>query len=409
MEKVIIIGMGVSPADLTAAHLEIIHSADLLMGGRRYLDPFVDLAVEKYLIGGNVAEVIEILRRRKPGQRVVVLASGDPLLFGIGARICRELGEDQVIVLPNVSAIAAAFARIKTPWDDAAIVSLHGRQRQYHLLDALKSHDLIGVLTDPERSPQWLAGWLLERGVDRVDMAVCEQLGTPREKIRWYPLQAAAECEFSQPNVVILKRRLAGPPPGMGIQLGMADTDFAHERGLITKAEVRAVSLAKLRLKPGLTLWDLGAGSGAVGIEAAALLGAGRIFAVEQKAERVAQIRENARRLGAYNHQVIQARLPDGLDPLPRADRIFVGGGGRHLAAIIDCAGRKLGDQGILVANTVLMDNLTGAVSAMAAAGMTTEVVQLQISRSKTMPWSRRLEAENPVWVITGYRDKGER
>ena len=409
MENVIIIGMGMSLGDLTAAHMEILRSADLILGGRRHLEPFADWDVEKRVIGGNIDEVIEMLHRRRPDQRMVVLASGDPLLFGIGARICREIGDGQVTVLPNVSSIATAFARIKVPWGEAAIVSLHGRDREYQLLDALKSHDLVCVLTDPERSPEWLAGWLLDRGGEYLDMAVGEQLGTPKENVGWYSLSEACAREFSSPNVVILKRRdPGGCRPGQA-RLGMADDDFDHERGLITKSEVRAVTLAKLCLKPGLTLWDLGAGSGAVGIEASALIGAGRICAVEEKSERVAMIRNNAKRHGVYNHEVIQAALPDGLDRLPRPDRIFIGGGGSKLADIIDCACQRLPDYGVVVANTVLFDNLTSGVSAMENLGMTVEVVQMQISRSKTMPWSRRLAAENPVWIITGQKPEGSR
>jgi precorrin-6Y C5,15-methyltransferase (decarboxylating) len=239
--------------------------------------------------------------------------------------------------------------------------------------------------------------------VEAVRMAVFENLGAPDEAFGWYPLDQAAARSFAQPNVVILEAS-APEPDAAALTLGMAEEAYRHQGGLITKTEVRAVTLAKLRLRPGLTLWDLGAGSGSVGLEASVLLGDGRIVAVEQREDRVAQIRQNARRYGVYNHEAIQARLPGGLAQLPPPDRIFIGGGGEDLAVIIEAAVPCLPPDGIVVVNTVLMDNLTRAVNALTAQGLNPQVTQLQVSRGSAMPWSQRLEAQNPVWIIAGCR-----
>jgi len=403
MKDVFVVGMGLSAKDLTAAQLEIIQSADILMGGRRHLAQFETLSMEKAVITGKVGATVDFIRDQRKNSRIVVLASGDPLFFGIGARIVGDLGPEQVTVLPNVTSIAAAFARIKEPWSGAKIVSLHGRDNRYKLLAALKSHALVAALTDAQQSPQWLARWLLDQAVEAVRMAVFENLGAPGEAFGWYTLDQAANHSFAQPNVVVLKTS-ALRPDADALTLGMANDAYCHQGGLITKTEVRAVSLARLRLKPGLTLWDLGAGSGSVGLEASTLLGAGRIIAVEQHSDRVALIRQNARRYGVFNHEVIQAKLPQGLEHLPPPDRIFIGGGGEDLAAIIEAAFPYLLPDGIMVINTVLMDNLTRAMDTVITLGMVPEVTQLQISRSKTMPWSLRLEAQNPVWIIAGMR-----
>jgi precorrin-6Y C5,15-methyltransferase (decarboxylating) len=398
----VILGMGLSAADLTAVHLETIRSADLLVGGRRHLAQFEDLAMEKKIIGGDLEEILAVLGAQAPRRRVVVLASGDPLLFGIGGRVVRELGPEKVRVVPNVSSMAAAFARIHEPWEAAALVSLHGRNDTGPLAAALTSNALVAVLTDGRHTPAWLAGWLLDKGADHFRMAVFEQLGTSREKYGWYTPDQAAVMKFGDPNLVVLKADAAQLGAGQRLRIGLSDGAYAHENGLITKAEVRAVVLAKLALAPGMTLWDLGAGSGAVGIEASLLLAAGRIVAVEEKAARVALIKANARRLGVFNHDVVHARLPEGMDLLPRPDRIFVGGGGRDLAAILRKAACHLKPGGVMVANTVLLDNLAPATEVLEACGLEVDVVQMQISRSKPMPWSRRLAAENPVWIITG-------
>jgi precorrin-6Y C5,15-methyltransferase (decarboxylating) len=306
--------------------------------------------------------------------------------------------------MPNITTVAAAFARINEPWNDAVIVSLHGRDRRYHLLGALKTRRSVAVLTDARQSPQWLARWLMQKGVGDVKMAVFERLGMPQESWDWYPLDQAANQSFARPNLVVLKP-LPGGSGAEDLMLGMADEAFEHEAGLITKSEVRAVTLAKLQLKPGLTLWDLGAGSGSVGIEASLLMGHGRIVAVEQDAGRLSQIRQNARRYDLFNLDVVQARLPEGLEKLPGPDRIFIGGGGRHLPSIIQASADRLAPGGIMVANTVLVDNFARALDAMESSRMTTEVVQLQVNQSRAMPWSRRMEARNPVWIITGRKN----
>ena len=404
MQKVVVIGMGMSSRDLTQEQIDVIRSADVLVGGRRHLDQFEDLGMEKQVITGKVDEIIAFIRERMADRRVVVLASGDPLFFGIGERIVRDIGGQQVTFMPNISSIAAAFARIHEPWGEAKIVSLHGRDRRFELLEAMKSDGPVAVFTDARQSPAWLAQWLMARGVTQWQMAVFEQLGTAQERFGWYDLERSGRENFAQPNVVILKPKEEAFPAQKGVHLGMQDDAFEHERGLITKSEVRAVSLAKLQLKPGLTLWDLGAGSGSVGIEAAALIGAGRIIAVEQKSQRVDQIRKNARRHGVYNFEAVQAKLPDGLQALPRPDRIFIGGGGRGLADIICSAADRLAHDGRMVVNTVLMDNLGRALEAMQQSGLAASVVQVQINNGKAMPWSLRFEAHNPVWIITGVR-----
>ncbi|MGD9009714.1 MAG: precorrin-6y C5,15-methyltransferase (decarboxylating) subunit CbiE [Desulfobacteraceae bacterium] len=405
MHKVFIVGMGLSARDLTEQHLEIVRSADILVGGQRHLDQFNDLPMPKERITGNVEKTVRFIQNHCADSRIVVLASGDPLFFGIGTRIVKALGSEAVTVLPNITSIAAAFARINTSWSEAVIISLHGRSRRYQLLEAIKSRRPVAVLTDARQSPQWLARWLMEKGVDNTEMAVFEQLGSGDETFDWYPLNQAADATFSSPNVVILKP-MSNHGATDDLVLGMGDDDYRHDGGMITKSEVRAVTLAKLRLKPGLTLWDLGAGSGSVGIEASVLLGHGRIVAVEQDAGRVARIRQNALQYGVCNIDVKQAVLPEGLADLPPPDRIFIGGGGRHLPSIVRTAAQFLAPGGIMVANTVLVDNLTRVLETMDAAGMQTEMVQMQISRSKAMPWSRRMEAHNPVWIVSGAKDR---
>jgi precorrin-6Y C5,15-methyltransferase (decarboxylating) len=389
---------------LTATHRQILESAEILIGGRRLLAFFSDLPVEKKIIGKDLEEVIAYIRRRMNRKSIVVLASGDPLFYGIGARLVEAFGPDRVTIHPNISSVAAAFARIKEPWSDARILSLHGRNNVGDLFKALAETDRLAVLTDPERNPAWLARLVLEKFGGGFRMAVMEALGSASERHAWYSLAQAAAMKFREPNVAVLKREPAAAPGRRPLRLGAPDDEFEHDRGVITKSEVRAVALAKLQLEAGQVLWDLGAGSGSIGIEAALFLGRGKIVAVEKNPRRVAQIKANARRFGVRNLRVAPAELPEGLARLPQPDRIFIGGGGRNLPAIVSTAARRLKPDGIVVINAVLLQNVHDAAAALRKLGFATEIVQVQIHRSEPMPWSERLEALNPVWIITGHR-----
>lgn len=404
-----VVGMGLNPDDLTLSHRRIIERADILIGGRRLLGFFPDSPAEKKVIGRDIDTVVDFIRRRLGRKTIVVLASGDPLFFGIGAKLIEVFGPDRVTIHPNVSSVAAAFARIKEPWGGVRVLSLHGRKNESELLKALAEEDRVAVLTDPERNPAWLSRLVLQKLGGGFRLAVMEALGTASERHGWYALTEAAAKEFREPNIALLKREAGGKTDRRPLCLGTPDDEFEHPGGLITKSEVRAVALSKLRLSPGQVLWDLGAGSGSVAIEAALLLGKGRIIAVEQRPERVDQIKANARRFNVRHLRVVQAVLPAGLARLPKPDRIFIGGGGRDLPAIISEAARYLGPDGLMVVNTVLMQNVHGAVATLRRLGFATGLVQVQVHRSQAMPWGERLEALNPVWIITGMRQLDDR
>jgi len=396
-----IIGTGVSPDDLTARQQAIIEAADILVGGRRLLAPFEHLACRKRIVDRDLTGLADFLEQAMADNAIVVLASGDPLFYGSGAFLAGRLGTANVRILPNVSAVAAAFARLGRPWQDVRVVSLHGRSRTGALLRHLAVGDTVAVYTDSERGPAWLADLLAGNGLADTQMTIFENLGLPGEaRHEMTPAQARANA-FGDLNLVVLE-----PDPvrrtGPSLYVGMPEERFAHEKGLITKAEVRAVSLSRLRLFDRAVLWDLGAGSGAVSIEAGQFVTRGAIFSVEQHPERIRQIHENRSRFGIGNLEIVQRRLPDALADLPDPDRVFIGGGGRDLGEIVRLAAGRLKPSGVIVVNTVLLDNLAVARQALADHGLDPEVIQIQASRAKPMPFGTRLEAANPVWIVTG-------
>jgi precorrin-6Y C5,15-methyltransferase (decarboxylating) len=406
---VTIIGMGMSPADLTDTQKDCINEADLLAGGRRHLASFPDFGGRTRVVDRHLKALVAELRQRGPTEKAVVLASGDPLFYGIGSYLIRALGPDEVVVSPNVSAVAVAFSRIKIPWQDAKFLSLHGRELTPVMLADLARHPKWAIFTDPKHSPAWLAEQLAAAGLTDFDFWVLSRLGTAEEDVVCLDLAAAAaqaaKNAGADPNLVVLvkgEREGDQQPVPEPWHLGLPETDLHHEAGLITKSEVRAVTLAKLELSPHLplSLWDLGAGSGSVAVEAAQMLMRGRVVAVEQNEQRVRMIENNRKKFGCPNLEVVRARLPEGMVSLPRPDRIFIGGGGRDLAAIIQAAARRLNPGGLLVLNTVLLGSLTMARETLTGLGLRHDTVQIQVSRSSAMPWDERLVPQTPVWII---------
>jgi precorrin-6Y C5,15-methyltransferase (decarboxylating) len=410
MIPVTVIGMGMSPQDLTTQQQQLIYDADVLIGGRRHLADFDSCSSDKIEIHKNIKEILDRLKHRPPSQKMVVLASGDPLYYGIGSLIVKTVGPDQVQIIPNVSAVAAAFAKIKESWQDAEVVSLHGRKLGADLLVVLARSHKIAIYTDPQNNPSQIARFLIENGIKGFQVCVLEQLGSPDERITWYDRPQPEAVTWSDPNMVVLRRKGDENANGRQIDalkplhLGMPEEAFAHQKGLITKAEIRCITLSKLDLQPHHIFWDLGAGSGSIAIEASLFITQGRIIAVERHPARIKDIQENKRRFQVFHLDVVQAQLPDGLKPLPAPDRIFIGGGGDRLGAIIESAVHKLKPTGRIVINTVLLANLAVARNKLKQVGILPSVIQAQVSRSSPMPWDERLEAQNPVWTIFGIK-----
>ena len=400
-----VIGLGMSPADLTAVHLDLIDRAQVLVGGRRHLDYFKNSRAQKIQITGALSALVtELGHRALEGEDIVVLASGDPLFHGIGSLISRQLPREQVAIYPNVTSVGAAFARIGESWQDARIISLHGHDLSPGHLELFRRAEKMALLTDPVHTPEWVGQTLSDHGIGDLRLCVLENLGAsgdPGEKITWFEPGQEVEGPFSPLNMIILLRRKR---PAPRVFLGMDETVFAHQRGLITKSEVRVVSLSRLELETHHTLWDLGAGSGSVSIEAAFFIRAGRIFAVEKEERRVGDILANKERFAVSNLTVVPGTLPGALENLPDPHRVFIGGGGRDLPELIKASAHRLAPGGIIVINTVLLGTMGESLSCLEDLDFDTDLVQVQVSRSHTMPHSTMLKAQNPVWVIRGRK-----
>lgn len=403
-QKIKVVGTGMGLDDLGPRARWAIEGAEVLAGGKRLLAWFAHLPAEQLPLGGDVPGWLERVAGAAQGRCVTVLASGDPLFYGIGAALAQRLGPEALEFIPNQTAVQAAFARLGEPWHDARWASLHGRGWQ-ELWPALAGGSArVAVFTDPGHPPDELAQRMLARSQHGWSLAVLENLGQADERVRDLSLEEAAQARFAPLNIVVL-RRVAGLARPATPHLGMDEARYEHEAGLITKAEVRAVALAKLALMPGQTLWDVGAGCGSVGLEAGLLLPGGRVAAVEADPRRAAQIEANRARFGAAWLEVVQGRAPAALKGLPQPQRVFIGGGGDGLAGIIAASAHALAPDGVMVAAVVLLGGLHAARQAMAQAGLGVDVTQVAVSRGAPLAGDLRLEALNPVWLVRGHKE----
>lgn len=406
MEPVRIIGLTPGSLDITASASQQLARADLVVGGKRILaqcpDTMLKDDAEKLPITGPLQPILDTIRAdAREGRGVVVLADGDPLFFGIGKRLGEEFGRENILVEPSISTMQVASARLGLPWQEMDFVSLHGREDFAPLYAALVRADLIAVFTDSVNTPAEVARALLERGADCFSMTVLEDLGTPEEQIRPLALPETWGMDFSDLNLVILERQY---PPEIELTLGIPDHYYLHQRNLITKLPVRAAGLAHLNVEPSSTVWDLGAGSGSVSIEASHLARRGRVFAVERHKTRAAMIRENIRRTGAWLVDTILGAVPDCLHDLPDPDRIFIGGGlggaANENSTLLSVACERLNPRGRMVVHTILLDSLHQAKDHFQKLGWHFGVTQLQASATDSLAGDLRFKAQNPVFIL---------
>ncbi|MEU4876786.1 precorrin-6y C5,15-methyltransferase (decarboxylating) subunit CbiE [Streptomyces sp. NPDC021608] len=390
------------PADALAG-------ADLVVGGRRHLDAAELPASARRVVLGPLAPALDAVEEYAGAERrVVVLASGDPGFFGIVRALAERFGPRRLDVRPGVSSVATAFARVGLTWDDAVVVSAHGRDPRT-AVNVCRAHPKTAVLTGPGAGPAEL-GAALARSAPGRTLVVAEALGDPgRERLeRVSPAEAAGRDWGTAVSVVLCldETRTPGPartlagrgagPAGWALPEG----DFAHRDSMITKFEVRALALARLGPRPGELVWDVGSGSGSVAVECARLGAA--VSAVEKAADGVERVRANAAAHGVDVH-VVHGAAPDALTALDEPDAVFVGGGGDELPAIVTVCARRA--RRTVVVALAALDRVPAVRAALTGAGLDCEGVLLQSSRLAPLPGDvTRLAAANPVFLLWGNR-----
>jgi precorrin-6B C5,15-methyltransferase / cobalt-precorrin-6B C5,C15-methyltransferase len=366
---------------------EAIATASVVFGGKRHLE----LAAP--LISGEArpwptpfdAAMRDVLALR--GKAVCVLASGDPFFFGVGATLSRHVGADEFITYPSPSAFSLAASRLGWPLQEIETVSLHGRPIDL-VRPLLHPATRIIALTSDENGPAELAALLTASGFGQSRMTVLEALGGDAERVRSTTAGEFASQDINVLNVVAIEVVADASARILPRSFGLDDALFEHD-GQITKREVRALTLSALSPRRGELLWDIGAGSGSIGIEWMLADPSMKAIAIEAHPERAARIKRNAANFGVPGLVLVEGEAPDALDGLPQPDAIFIGGGGSE-PGVFDAAVAALKPDGRLVANAVTLEMEAVLLAAQAKLGGS--LIRMDVSRAA------------PVGAMQGWR-----
>lgn len=436
--RVSIIGIGSDGLDAVSATVRNkILTADLVAGDSRTLALVPESKGERFVLGSNLDELLEHLDRgllkgmetgsggsgeygvRENGVgeveaggkgEVVVLVTGDPLFYGLARYLCDRLGDDHCEIVPHVSSMQLAFARVKESWDEAYLTDLANRPLDI-VVERIRTAEKVGIFTTTQYPPADVAVALLARRIDYFTAYVCENLGARDERVTRGSLQEIAQQSFESLNVMILIRATDAPdrPPELAGQslFGNPDELFVQSKpkqGLLTPSEVRAVALAQLRLGANSVVWDVGAGCGSVSVEAAQLTPGGQVYAIEKDAEDQQLIRLNADRFGVTNVTPVLGTAPEAWKDLPDPDGVFIEGSGQEIARIADLAFARLREGGRLVANVVSVEGLHEVRQSVAKHTNQVQVRMFNIARGTDQLGRIRFESLNPTFLISATK-----
>lgn len=396
-------------ASLSSRAANAVLGAQVLVGGQRHLAFFPQFSGDRIVLEGGLVKSIERVAELAHEQNICVLASGDPLFFGVGRLVIDAVGRDHVEVIPQPSSMQLAFARAGVSWEDATCLSLHGRPLR-GVAAKLRRLSKVALLTDEENSPSRIASHLLAHGESPALRAfVCERLGGDGERVRAFALgDLPAVTDVDPLNVLLLVRDDAcwRPPPMLQARSEDAFAKRVPKKGLITKREVRLLSLAALQIYPGSVVWDIGAGSGSIAVEAGLLAPDGRVYAVEVDPEGVEICGENAAAHGADNVTVVAGRAPEVLETLETPDAVFIGGSKGSMAEIISAVLDRLAPGGRLVVNAITLENAGEAYQTLRKHGLVPEVTLVQIARAEKLAHYLRYEAQNPIQIFAVEKER---
>ncbi len=414
MTPIHVVGIGLDgAAGLVERVRQVVLSATLLIGSDRHLSYFPNHPAPRIVLGDFTQAIAQIRHHLAGSERIVILVTGDPLFYGLGRLLLAEFPPELLTFHPHLSSVGLAFNRIKVSWQDARIISAHGRSVD-ELIQALQQGvDKIALLTDGTNTPSAIARLLLALDLpSHYQLWVCENLGGETETVGSYSPEEILEQTFAPLNVVVLLRQsdqavldVANLP-----DLGLSDQmflSFSDRPGLMTKREIRLLVLGELALKPGQIIWDIGAGTGSVSIEIARLFPTSKIYAIEKTAAGTALISQNCRRFGVENVISIHGTAPDILLDLPLCDRIFIGGSGGNLTQILDAC--RLPSGGVIVLALATLEHLNTALGWLKEHdSWNYQLLQVQLSRSVPVGNLTRFAPLNPVTILTAIAGSRE-
>lgn len=385
-------------AGLLPSYIDWIHECDVLVGGERHLQFFREFNGEKKVIKGGLSALTADLQQET--RNTVILVSGDPLFYGLGSVLAKKLPLE---IYPYTSSVQLAFSKMQESWQDAYIVSLHGRSIK-GFAQRIDGRKKIAILTDEKNSPQAIAAYLKKFGMTEYDAFVAENLQGEDERCRFFTLDEMEQSSFYPLNVVILKQRVSVERASLGIP----DDKFVQrkpDKGLITKKEIRTLCLQELELKENSIVWDIGTCTGSVAIEAAKIAREGAVYAIEKNEGDLENCLENQLK-HRTDFTAVLGKAPERLDEFPDPHAIFIGGNGGNMELLLKSCLSRLQPNGRLVMNIATIENLAEAMQHLKNLGCGVSVMQAQISKSKPILHLTRFEPLNPIFIVTAKKGK---
>jgi precorrin-6Y C5,15-methyltransferase (decarboxylating) len=385
--KIHVIGIGDDGLEAVPAGVrQTIGGAEVLLGTEKTLSLVPPSRAERHTITGDLNALVAKLERAGD-KRTVLLVYGDPMFYGLARYVCERLGKDRFVVVPHVSSMQLAFARVMETWEEAYLTDL-AKHPLDSVLERVRTAQKVGLFTTDQCGPAEVARALLDRRIDYFTAYVCENLGARDERVTRGSLAEVAAQKFGPLNVMILVRDPDAPDrprEAVGRRLfGNPDEAFLQSKpkyGLLTPAEVRAIALAQMDIAPSSIVWDIGAGSGSVSIEAAQMAPEGAVYAIEMDAEDHGLIKANAERFGVANVTAVLGRAPEACDGLPDPDAVFIAGGGREVTRIAESAYARLRAGGRLIVNAVSIDHVSELRAAMVRLSRDCQVWMINLAR----------------------------
>jgi len=407
-----------APASLPAPQQTLLRAATVIAAPQRLqaaLQDWLGDAKPELISSDDPRALVDRLQSRPSDTPVVVLASGDPLWFGLGRILCDRIGAERLRFHPAPTSLQLAFSRIGRPWQDADWVSLHGRDPEILASTLQKRPAALAVLTNPNQGGAGTVQQMLRSsGLEAsTDLWLCENLGHPDERVQLIAPGTALPTDL-QPLLIalLIAREPAAPDPQQLPLFGLDDglyLQHSDHPGLMTKREVRIQLLAELALPPQGVLWDLGAGTGSVGLEALRLRPGLQLLAVERRAGGAQLIQRNAQRLGVSPAAVLEADANTVLNgelpsQLSQPDRVLLGGGGAQRERLLQEVLTRLRCGGVVVIPLASIEALASVRPLLENAGLAVRVQQLQAWRGQPLGDGTRLAPMNPTLIVTGTK-----
>ena len=401
---------GIGPGSLellTPAACSAIEQSDVLIGGRRNLEMFRDYKGETLVIGNNLRAVCEYIVENAGLKKITVIASGDPGLFSITRYLRENLQGIHMEVIPGISSLQYLCSKVNLSWEDLYITSVHGRTND--IVQTVKEHEKVGIFTGGGAAPDGICRSLVQAGLDTVKVVVGENLSYPEERVFTGSAKELMEMNFHPLSLMIVQRHReteTGAVWDYSVP-GVPDAMFDRAQVPMTKEEIRAVSVSKLRLNTHSVVYDVGAGTGSVSVECALRCPQGGVYAFERDTDAVDLIKRNAEKFRVQNVKVIPGEAPESFTGEMQApDRVFIGGSGGNMGEII---GRvtAFGGPVRIVINTITVESTYEALEALKTQGCKNiEIISMSIARGREVGGKHLMQSINPVYIISG--EKGE-